>query len=446
MTASPWHDADRIAAAIRPARFPIRDFLVTAFGATGNGKTDCTAAFASAIGACHRAGGGRVIVPPGIWFTGAIELKSNVNLHLSKGATITFSTDPARYLPQVLTRWEGVELMNYSPLVYAFGQENIAITGEGILDGNADNAHWWPWCGDPRFGWNESILKQTAARAKLFAMGEANVPVAQRRFGDGSALRPPFVQPYRCRNVLIEGVTIRNAPFWVIHPVLCTNVVVRAVVMDSKGPNNDGCDPESCDHVLIENCTFDTGDDCIAIKSGRNADGRRLGVPSQNIVIRNCLMKNGHGGITVGSEISGGVRQVFVENCRMGGADLGSAIRIKSNAVRGGTLEHIHVRHVTISRVSHAVLTVDLNYEEGANGPFRPVVRDVTLEGVTSGASTYGIDLQGLPHSNVSHIVLKNCNLQNVANGNIVQNVHDLTMDNVTINGEIHFTPGLVPH
>jgi polygalacturonase len=434
--ASPtWHYAGRITAAIRAPRFPARDFSIAAFGAAGDGKTDCTDAFARAVDACHRAGGGRVVVPPGIWFTGAIALKSNVDLHLLKDATISFSTDPARYLPLVMTRWEGVELINYSPLVYAIGQQNVAITGEGILDGNADNAHWWPWCGAPQFGWNETMPKQTAARAKLFAMGEANVPVAQRRFGEGGALRPPFIQTYRCRNVLIEGVTIRNAPFWQIHPVLCRNVTVRGVVMDSQGPNNDGCNPESCDHVLIEDCTFDTGDDCIAIKSGRNADGRRLAVPSQNIVIRNCLMKNGHGGLTIGSEISGGVRHVFVENCRMESSDLGSAIRIKSNAVRGGRLEHIHVRRLTVSRVSHAVLTIDLNYEEGARGPFWPVVRDVTLEQVTSGASAYGIDLQGLPRSSVSHIGLKDCDLQNVANGNIVRNVRHLTTDNVTMNG-----------
>lgn len=433
--ASPWQQADRIAAAIRLPRFPAREFLLTAFGAAGDGRTDCTNAFARAIDACHAAGGGRVIVPAGTWFSGAITLKSNVDLHLSKSATIRFSTDPARYLPLVLTRWEGVELMNYSPLVYAFGQDNIAITGDGTLDGGADSTHWWPWCGALRFGWHKGLPDQAAARARLFAMGERNVPVAQRRFGDGSALRPAFIQPYRCRNVLIEGITVRGAPFWQIHPVLSTNVTVRGVTTDSKGPNNDGCDPESCDHVLIENCVFDTGDDCIAIKSGRNNDGRRLGVPSQNIVIRNCLMKNGHGGVTIGSEISGGVRHVFVENCRMEAADLGSAIRIKSNAVRGGTLEHIYVRNVTISRLSHAVLTIDLNYEEGANGRFLPVVRDVILDQVVSRASAYGVDLQGLPHSSVSSITLKNCSLQHVARGNIVRHVSRLTYDNVMMNG-----------
>jgi polygalacturonase len=432
---STWDQCAGIAASIRSPQFASRTVCVTDFGAAGDGQTDCTAAIQGAIDACHGAGGGRVTVPAGRWLSGALVLKSNVDLHLAKGATISFSTDPAKYLPFVLTRWEGVELMNYAPLIYAFGQTNVAITGDGVLDGNADNAHWWPWCSAPKFGWTEGTPNQIADRAKLFAMGEANVPVVQRSFGAASTLRPPFVQFYRCRNVLIEGVTVQRAPFWQIHPVLCTNVIVRGVTMSSYGPNNDGCDPESCDHVLIEDCTFDTGDDCIAIKSGRNADGRRIGVPSQNIVIRNCLLKNGHGGITLGSEISGGVKNVYVENCRMEAADLGSAIRIKSNAVRGGTLEHIHVRDVAIARVTHAVLTIDLNYEEGANGPFRPVVRDVSLERVTSGASPHGVDLQGLPQAEVSDIVLKDCDLKNVAAGNIVKNVRRLTMDNVSING-----------
>lgn len=430
---SGWRDYTAIAASITLPRFPDRTVSILAFGA--DQAADATKALQGAIDQCHAAGGGHVIVPPGTWRTGPLVLKSNVDLHLEKGSTLSFSTDPARYLPPVLTRWEGVEMMGYSPLIYAFGQENIAITGEGVLDGNADNTNWWPWCSAAKFGWREGQPNQIADRKKLFAMAEDNVPVTSRVFGEGAMLRPVFIQPYRCKKVLIEGVTVRRTPFWQVHPVLCTDVTVRGVTMNSYGPNNDGCDPESCDRVLIENCLFDAGDDCIAIKSGRNADGRRLNVPSQNIIVRNCLFKNGHGGVTIGSEISGGVRNVFVENCRMEAADLWNAIRIKSNAVRGGVLEHIHVRDITIVRVTHAVLTIDLNYEEGANGPFRPVVRDVTLERVTSGASVYGVDLQGLPSGGVSDIVLSHCDLKNVSEGNIVRNVRGLTMQAVTING-----------
>src|SRR5205823_3301880 len=181
-------------------------------------------------------------------------------------------------------------------------------------------------------------------------------------------LRPNFIQPYRCRNVLIEGVTIVRSPMWEINPTLCTNVTVRGVTINSHGPNNDGCDPDSCRDVLIEGCTFDTGDDCIAIKSGRNADGRRLHVPSENIIVRGCRMKDGHGGVTVGSEISGHVRNVFAENCRMDSPNLETALRIKNNAARGGLLENFYFRNLTIGQVIHAVVTIDFNYEEGARG------------------------------------------------------------------------------
>ena len=279
-----------ILAGIRAPVFPDRDFPVTDFGARPDDGRDATAAFRAAIEACARAGGGRVVVPPGVYLTGPIHLKSRVNLHVSEGATIRFSRDPAAYLPVVRTRWEGVELMGYSPLVYAYEQHDVAITGKGTLDGQADAEHWWPW---KRNGHPQS---QKPDRDRLFAQAEAGVPVAERVFGAGHYLRPQFVQPYRCTNVLVEGVTITNAPMWIIHPVLSRNVIVRGVTVVSSGPNNDGCDPESSSDVLVEDTLFDTGDDCIAIKSGRNADGRRLGVPSERILVRGCRMRAGHGG------------------------------------------------------------------------------------------------------------------------------------------------------
>ena len=195
------------------------------------------------------------------------------------GATLKFSADPQHYLPAVFTRFEGTELLNYSPLVYALDQENIALTGEGTLDGQAGPGAWWPWKGkwggEVDHGWRQGDPDQTAAVKRLGKLADAGTPPAERQFGDGHRLRPNFVQPYRCRNVLIEGVTFVNSPMWILNPVLCKNVTIRGVTVDSHGPNNDGCDPESCRDVLIEKCTFDTGDDCIAIKSGRNADGRR---------------------------------------------------------------------------------------------------------------------------------------------------------------------------
>src|SRR5690606_13784585 len=193
---------------------------------------------------------------------------------------------------------------------------------------------------------------------------ENNVPVAERIYAEGAYLRPPFIQPYQCKNVLIEGITITNAPFWLLNPVLCENVTIDGVSLVSLGPNSDGCDPESCKNVVIKDCVFDTGDDCIAIKSGRNADGRRINKPSENIIVAGCVMMDGHGGVTLGSEISGGVRKVFVENCRMDSPRLATAIRFKNNAMRGGALTDIHVRDVTIGQVARAAVTVDYNYGE----------------------------------------------------------------------------------
>jgi polygalacturonase len=231
-------------------------------------------------------------------------------------------------------------------------------------------------------------------------------------------------------------VTILNSPMWEIHPVLSENVTVRNVKIVSHGPNNDGCDPESCRDVLIEGCSFDTGDDCIALKSGRNADGRRLAVPVENVIVRNCEMKDGHGGVTIGSEISGGARYVFAENCRMDSPNLDRALRIKTNAMRGGVVEHIYMRNVQVGQVADAVVHVDFYYEEGLRGNFTPVVRDIDVRDVTSGKSNYGLYLRGFPNAPITGVRLVNCDFSNVANGNRIEAVQGLEMIDVTINGK----------
>jgi len=417
----PWQTVfPSILARIKPPRFPNRTFHLNA-----KPNTDCTVAFRSAIDQCSKSGGGKVVVPAGTYLTGAIHLKSNVNLEVSEGATIKFSQNPKDYLPVVFSRWEGVELFNYSPFIYAFEQQNIAITGKGTLDGQSDNEHWWPW------------KQQRTDRNALFKMAEDGVPVRDRIFGEGHYLRPQFIQPYRCQNVLIDGVTIQNSPMWEIHPVLCRNVIVQNVKISSHGPNNDGCDPESCTDVLIKNCDFDTGDDCIAIKSGRNADGRRLKAPTENIIVQGCRMKDGHGGITVGSEISGGVRNLFAENCRLDSQNLDHALRVKNNAMRGGLLESLHFRNIEVGQVAHAVITIDFNYEEGAKGGFVPVVRDYTVDNLRSAKSKHALDVQGLSGAPIVDLHLKNCTFDNVAEGNIVKNVKDATLENVKINGRV---------
>ncbi len=421
-----WRDVDAILARIKAPEFPARDFPITDFGAKPG--ADVTAAIRAAIDACTQAGGGRVVVPAGEWTTGAIHLKSHVNLHVAKGATLRFSTNPADYLPAVFTRWEGLECYNYSPLIYAYGQTDIAITGEGILDGASTFDTWWAW-NDKR----QKPTRQVAARNRLLAMGEADVPVEQRRFGDGDFLRPMFIQPYNCRNILIEGVTIVRSPMWEIHPVLCTNVTVRGVKIDSHGPNNDGCDPESCRDVLIEDCLFDTGDDCIAIKSGRNNDGRRVGVPSENLVIRRCVMKDGHGGVVLGSECSGSIRNVFVEDCTMDSPNLDRALRFKSNAVRGGELANVFMRNVEVGRVAEAVLTIDLLYEEGAKGDFPPTVRNVHLENVRSSASPRVLYVLGFPGATVDDITFRNCEFRGVEQTEVLSGAGTIVFDHVSI-------------
>ncbi len=425
--AAPSAEEMAILARIQPPAFPARDFVITDFGAKAEG--DCTAAIAKAIAACRAAGGGRVVVPTGVWLTGAVHLKSGVNLHVREGATLRFVFDPQKYLPVVFTRWEGMECMSYSPLIYAFDHENVAVTGKGTLDGTATWETWWSW-NDKAKG---QPTKQVPARKQLDQQGTAGVPVAQRIYGEGSFLRPNFIQTYRCRNVLIEGVTIINSPMWEIHPVLCTNVTVRAVTVRSLGTNNDGCNPESCRDVLIEDCRFETGDDCIAIKSGRNNDGRRVGVPCENLIIRRCTMKDGHGGVTIGSEISGGVRNVFVSDCKMDSPHLDRAFRFKSNAVRGGVLENIHFRDVTIGRVGKAVLGVEFDYEEGAKGDHPPTLRNISIERVTSESSGTAISITSFPAATITGVRLKDCTFRGVEGADVLKHSGSLLLENVTV-------------
>ncbi len=424
-----WNKVTEILARIKAPVFPARDFTITDYGAVAGGKQDCTPAIRKAIEACNNAGGGRVVVPSGVFLTGAIHLKSNVNLHLVKAATLLFKTDPAAYLPVVFTRWEGIECMNYSPFIYAFEQKNIAVTGEGTLDGGASSDNWWAWVR------KDSTQKSLASPAvkKINQMSENNVPVEQRIFGEGHYLRPNFLVPYRCKNVLIEGLTILRSPMWEINPVLCTNVIVRNLKILTRGPNNDGCDPESCRDVLIENCLFDAGDDCIAIKSGRNDDGRRIGVRSENIIIRNCTMKEGHAGVAIGSEIAGGCHNVFIENCKMDSPNLDRVLRFKSNARRGGVIDSIFMRNIEIGQVAEALITVDFLYEEGPKGSFPPVVRDVVIENATSRSCPRIFFLTGFKGATIDRIRIANSTFLGVEAAEVLEYVGKIELDNVTI-------------
>lgn len=431
-----WARVPSILARIAKPTIPSREFDITRYGAVGDGIADASTAIKAAIAACVAAGGGRVVVPSGKFVTGPIHLQSHMALHVSKGATLAFVTEPARYLPAVLTRFEGVECFNYSPLIYAIDATDVAVTGEGTLDGQADNTNWWPWKGGAAYGWVKGAPNQLPARDRLIAMAEARTPLSERQFGTGGYLRPSFVQMYRCRNVLVESVTIVRSPMWEIHPVLSQNVIVRNVTVRTHGPNNDGCNPESCQDVLIEGCTFDTGDDCIAIKSGRNGDGRRVNVPTENVIVRNCRMQDGHGGVTIGSEISGSVRHVFVERCEMDSPNLERALRLKTNAMRGGTLEHIYMRDVRVGQVSDSILSVDFTYEEGAKGSFMPTVRDIEMRNVTSNKSKYGLYLRGFATAPITDIRLESCSFAGVENPDVLEHVSGLVRRDMRVNGQ----------
>jgi polygalacturonase len=435
-----WNQGAKMIKSIDIPEFDGQEFLITNYGASQKGESaQNQKAINAAIDAANNAGGGRVVIPAGEWLTGPLTLKSNVNLVVSEGSILKFSTNYEDYLPVVLTRWEGIDCYNLRPLIYAYGEHNVAITGKGIIDGQGSNDIWWFMKGRTQYGWREGLLSQEkGGRAKLLDYDQRQVPVEERVMTLEDALRPQLINIYKCKNVLIEGVELRNSPFWVIHPLMVENLIVRGVKIDSHGPNSDGCDPESCKNVLIEDCFFDTGDDCIAIKSGRNFDGRRWNLPSENVFVRNCRMKNGHGGVVIGSEISGGFRNLWVENCVMDSPDLERVIRIKTSNCRGGVIENIYVRNVEVGVCEEAVLKINLKYEskEKCARDFPPVVRNVYVDNVNSNKSKYGVFIEGLDESiNVSNINVTNCSFNGVDKGNSISGAEKVNLSNVRVNG-----------
>ncbi|MCH5307227.1 MAG: glycoside hydrolase family 88 protein [Prevotella sp.] len=440
----------QIEQSIRVPQFANREFPITKYGAkTTNTAAKNQKAINKAIDACSKKGGGRVVVPAGQKFlTAAITLKSHVNLVIEEGAVLEFVFEPELY-PIVPTRWEGVDCWNLQPCIYAYQQTDIAITGKGTIDGGGSRETWWPWVSSERFGFKEgmTVHQWNGARQRLLQAAEDGVSMDERRFGPLDGLRPQLINTNQCEGVLIEDVTLLRSPFWVIHPLLSTDVTVRGVHVNNDGPNGDGCDPESCDRVLIENCFFNTGDDCIAIKSGRNNDGREggqgrfAGRPSKNIIIRNCEMQNGHGGVVIGSEISGGCQNVFAENCKMDSPNLDRVLRIKTNSCRGGVIENINMRNVTVGQCKEAVLKINTDYEprEVCCRGFNPTVRNVWMENVTCQKSKYGVMVVGMPDAcQVYDVDVKNCYFSGVEQGNSMTGQYrDIRFDNLQINGSV---------
>lgn len=341
--------------------YPDRDFMITDFGAIDDSQGGCddcldanTKAFRNAMQACHDAGGGRVVVPNGEWSTGPIHFMSNCNLYLSEGATIHFTDDPERYLPEVITSWEGMECMNYSPLIYAYQCDNIAITGKGKLLAKMDV--WRVWFKRPQ--------PHKEALARLYDWAAFDEPVENRHMAVGeSHLRPHFIHFNQCTNILLDGFRLRHSPFWTIHLFRCENAVARNLDVYAHGHNNDGIDIEMTRNVLIEDCVFDQGDDAVVIKAGRNQDAWRIGRPTENVVARNCRVINGHGLLVCGSEISGGLRNIYMHDCTMEDK-VYNLFYIKTNHRRGAFVENIYMERVKANHMERAFnIDTDIVYQ-----------------------------------------------------------------------------------
>jgi len=390
-----WDTVPVILSHIHAPVFADKNFPITDFGAKADGTTDCTDAINKAIVACNKAGGGHVTVPDGTFQTCAIRLLSNVDLHLSDNSTLQFLVKPDSY-PQVPVRIEGVEYTNYSPLIYANGQENISVSGHGTLDGGGEN------------NWVAVI---------------------------GATYRMNFFVPYNCKNVIIDGLTIHNSPMWEINPVYCTNVIVSNLNIDSHQGNNDGCDPDSCRYVLIDHDTFDTGDDCIAIKCGKDDDGRRVNKPTEFVIVRNSTMKAGHGGVTLGSECTPAIRNVFVYDCKMSSPNLNAFFRFKNSTGRGGVIENAYMRNVDVGSVARGNndAGILIQYTYGGSGNYIPVLRNVNISHVTGADIPKLVIVQAGPTAVIQNINVSDCTFTGPDPAELDNNKDRFTFTNVTI-------------
>ena len=417
--------------AIKVFQFPQKDFNIKRYGAVEGNKTKNMKACAAASAACNKAGGGRVVVPAGNWLTGPIHLKSKVNLHLEEGAVVKFSDDPQDYLPAVQTSWEGTECYNYSPLVYAFGCEDIAITGKGRLEPKMDT--WKVWFKRPQ--------PHIDAIRQLYVMGATDVPMEERQLAKGqNNLRPHLIHFNRCKNVLLDGFQIRNSPFWTIHMMLCEGGVIRNLDVKAHGHNNDGVDIEMSRNFLIENCTFDQGDDAICIKSGRNRDAWRLDKPSENIVIRYCDIKKGHSLLGIGSELSGGIRKVYMHDCKSP-QDVLMVVQIKTSERRGGFVDSIFVDRLEAKDARRVVsIYTDVLYQMRKIVPTfekrLTKISNIFINDVKTANTDVIYELLGDEQQPIRNVRLSNIRVGKVNKFlNATQNVVDLQVDNITHTG-----------
>lgn len=402
------------------------DFVcnIVDFGAKEGGVEKNTLAFEKAIASCTRRGGGSVIVPAGKWLTGPIHFKNNINLHLDKDAEILFSTDLNDYLPVVLSRFEGVDYYNYSPPLYALNCRNIAITGEGTLNGMSQDS-WWK-------------LQNPISPQNIESARNNITPLNKRIFGtEETGMKPPFIQFVNCKNILLEGFTLINSPMWAIDPVYSSDIIVRNVTVNIEGGghNNDGIDIDSSRNVLIENSFFNTGDDAIVIKSGSGKDGMQVNKPSENIVIRNTRVLNGHAGVAIGSEISGGVRNVFVYNNNFEKSQYG--FRIKTTLVDGGFVENIWVRNIKMKDIIFNAIEIANDYREDTTNEehFPPTIKNINVENINCNQARGALSLRGSTEVNPTSLSFKNLNISSKDAINL-SNASDIELSDITIDSK----------
>lgn len=403
---------------------PKRICDIRQYGAKEEVGFKSTTAIKAAIDDCAAQGGGAVVVPRGKWLTGAVTFKSRINLFLEEGAELSFSTDLGDYLPVVLTRFQGIEFYNYSPLIYGKDLEHVAITGKGKLIGNGEQRADWTGPGDFE-----------TARQKLFLLSRQGVPVSERVFGEKqSGIRPSFIQFVNTKDILLDGFTVENGPFWTIHPLYSESFVARNLRIETWSSNTDGIALDSTKNVVIENCFFSTGDDAISIKSGIDEDGRRVNRPTEHVRIKNITVVHGSSGVSIGSEMSGGVRDVEIrdshfENTRHG-------FRLKTTESRGGFVEDILVENVTMDRMSGDALDINLIYSSAlqTDNSFKPLIKNITMRNISgTGAKNGVVNIDGMANPNMENVRFENISFTDSKMAVRIKHADQVVLDKIRV-------------
>jgi polygalacturonase len=394
-------------------------FSLADFGADPTGKRDNSGAFARALSTLSAGGGGTLVVPAGEYLMeGALRLVSDLRLVLEKGANVRFASRPECYLPPVFTSWEGTFLNNYSPLVYGRGLKNIAVVGAGSI-GVVGKEPWTTW---------RKMQKKDQLESRR--MNREGVPHAERVFGEGHFLRPPLLQLFECEGILLEGILIEDSPFWCVHLLACRNATLRGLRYRAFCVNNDGIDLEYCRDVLIEDIEFGNGDDNVAIKAGRDHEGRSRATPSENILVRGCRFKGLHA-VVIGSEMSAGVRNVLVEDCAASGY-LKRGVYLKSNADRGGFIRDVYVRNVVLQDVEDCLYITSFYFNEGAG--HETDISHILVQNLSAKrASGTGIVIQGYPGRKVRDVHLRKLTIESAANAISLSDAEDIVLSDVVI-------------